>query len=461
MNVYTHDDTELTNSLLAAPFTVSGLGTVYSGGRASPTDVIRAAYARIRRDARSGVWISLRTESDALALAAQLPSTASTDLSLYGIPFAVKDNIDVAGLPTTAACPAYAYQPKVSAECVDRLERAGAICIGKTNLDQFATGLCGVRSPYGACGAASHPEITAGGSSSGSAVAVALGHVAFSLGTDTGGSGRIPAAFNNVVGLKPTIGAVSTRGLVPNCRTLDCVSVFAHSVHDGVSVAEAMRGFDAADPFSRRAPADFAFEVGAPRAFRFGVPRDTDLEFFGNREAPDLFAASVRHLEAAGGSVVPVDFSLFREAGRMMFDGPWVAERAAAVGDFVAAHRDDVLPITQSIFAAANRYSAIYTFNAYYRRDALKRQAEMLFTTIDVLAVPTVATWFTIAEMEADPVKRNTMMGFYSYFVNMLDLCAVALPSGRYSNGLPAGITLIAPAFHDRDCAMIADKLGN
>jgi amidase/allophanate hydrolase len=229
-------------------------------------------------------------------------------------------------------------------------------------------------------------------------------------------------------------------------------------VADAVLVAEVMRGFDEADPFSRRPPDNFCFTVGAPQTFRFGVPRAEDLEFFGNPEAPVLFADATRRLEAMGGTAVPVDFAVFREAGTMMFDGPWVAERVAAIGDFVAAHADDVLPVTRSIFATAFQYGAVDTFAAQYRREALKRQAEALFATIDVLAVPTVATWFTIADMEADPVSRNTMMGYYSYFVNMLDLCALAVPNEFYLNGLPAGITLIAPAFDDGTCAAIASR---
>ena len=442
-----------------APFTVEAINARYRSGEARPADIVRMVYARIRRDARPGVWINLKDETQALADAAQLAGRAPDSLPLYGVPFAVKDNIDVGGLPTTAACPGYAYTPAESAPCVARLERAGAICIGKTNLDQFATGLSGVRSPYGACGSAYNPEIISGGSSSGSAVAVALGHAAFSLGTDTGGSGRIPAAFNNVVGLKPTVGVLSTRGLVPNCRTLDCVSVFAQNVPDAVAVADVMRDFDALDAFSRRPPAGFAFGIDrAPESFRLGVPRADDLEFFGNSEAPVLFAAAVKRLEAIGGTVVPVDFAPFREAGAMMFDGPWVAERVQAVGDFVAAHPDEVLPVTRTIFESASRFSAVDTFAAQYRRQALKRVAEQVFSEIDVLVVPTAGTWFTIADLQADPIRRNTAMGFYSYFVNILDLCCVAAPSGFYSNGIPAGISVIAPAFDDRVCATIAHR---
>lgn len=443
----------------AEPLTIGGLAALYRSGRNGTVDVIRAVYERIRRNARPDVWINVRPEAEAVALAEALAARSSIDLPLYGIPFAAKDNIDVVGLPTTAACPAYAYMPEESAASVARLEQAGAICIGKTNLDQFATGLCGVRSPYGACGSASHPDIMSGGSSSGSAVAVGLGEVAFALGTDTGGSGRIPAAFNGVVGLKPTIGAISTRGLIPACRTLDCVSVFAHTVEDAALVAETMRGFDPQNPYSRRQPDGFSFGAPpAPHEFRFGVPRREDLEFFGNDEAAGLYDAAIARLQAMGGTAVPADFEPFREAGVLLFDGPWVAERAEAIGGFLKDNPDKVLPVTRGILESAARWNAVDTFAALYRQQALKHEAEGIFSSIDVMAVPTVGTYFTIAEMKADPVARNTMMGFYSYFANLLDLCAVAVPCGTYENGLPAGITLIAPAFQDASCASIAKR---
>ena len=445
---------------VAAPLSVAEIEALYRSGKAKPADVIRATYKRIALAARPDAWISLRPEAEAIAMADALTKRAPADLPLYGVPFAVKDNIDVAGLPTTAACPAYAYTPKESAISVSRLEQAGAICVGKTNLDQFATGLCGVRSPYGACGSASHPDIIAGGSSSGSAVAVGLGEVPFTIGTDTGGSGRIPASFNKVVGLKPTLGAISTRGLVPNCRTLDCVSVFALTVEDAARVAELMREFDPHNSFSRQTPAGFSFSVPqAPPTFRFGIPHPKDLQFFGNREASRIYEDAIARLQTIGGTVVPVEFGPLREAGVLLFDGPWIAERAEAIGDFLQNNPDAVLPVTRGIVDSAKRWSATDTFAALYRQQELKRKAEQMFSSIEVLVVPTVGTYFTIAEMEADPIARNNMMGYYSYFVNLLDLCAVATPSGFYSNGLPAGITLIAPAFHDAACAAIASKV--
>jgi allophanate hydrolase len=452
----TSQDSGLSWNPDTTPFDIETLRSLYRAGHVTPTDVARAAYRRIARDARPDVWIHLRPEAECIAAAQALATRPPGSLPLHGIPFAAKDNIDVAGCPTTAACPAFAYRPAVSAACVARLESAGAVCIGKTNLDQFATGLSGVRSPYGACGSAYDRTVISGGSSSGSAVAVGLGQVSFTLGTDTGGSGRIPAAFNNVVGLKPTRGAISTRGLVPNCPTVDCVSVFAHTVPDATAVAEAMRAFDAESVFSRSAPSDFAFGLAAaPLGFRFGVPRASDLEFFGNAEAPAIFAAAVARLEHLGGRRQEVDFRPFREAGRMLFDGPWIAERAIAVGGFVAANADAVLPVTRGIIAGAARWSAVDVFTAHHRLLELKGEVETAFEGIDVLVVPTAGTWYTIAEVEADPIARNTNLGYYSYAVNLLDLCALAVPSGFYRNGIPAGITLIAPAFHDAQIAAV------
>jgi allophanate hydrolase len=343
---------------------------------------------------------------------------------------------------------------------VERLQAAGAICIGKTNLDQFATGLAGVRSPYGACGSAFDKTMIAGGSSSGSAVAVALHQVAFALGTDTGGSGRIPSAFNNVVGLKPTIGVISTRGLVPNCRTLDCVSVFGLKVADCLAIAEVMRAFDEDNPLSRRGPAGHAFaRSDAPRRFRVGIPSSKDLSFFGDEEARLLFERTLKRIEAIGGSMAPADFKPFFEAGRMLFDGPWVAERMAAFGDFLSRHPDSVLPITRGIVEKASAWSATDAFVQLYRLQEIKALAAAVFAQVDVIAVPTVPRRFTIAEMSADPVARNNQLGHYSYFANLLDLCAVAVPSGFYADGFPCGVTFLAPAFHDSAVAAVANAL--
>jgi allophanate hydrolase len=442
------------------PFGLDDLRGVYDAGAASPVDVIEAAFGRIAAADRGDVWISLIPREQALAAARRLAEAGRDGRPLYGVPFAVKDNIDVAGLPTTAACPDYAYVPERSAACVERLTAAGAICIGKTNLDQFATGLSGVRSPYGACGSAFERRMIAGGSSSGSAVAVALHQVAFALGTDTGGSGRVPSAFNNVVGLKPTIGVISTRGLVPNCRTIDCVSVFGRTVADCVGVAEVMRGFDADNPFSRRAPAAHAFACAdRPAHFRIGVPSPQDLTFFGDDEARALYLRALAQLQTLGGTITELDFKPFVEAGRMLFDGPWVAERLAAFGSFLSSHPDSVLPVTRGIVEAARKWSAADTFAQLYRLHEIKAHAATVFATIDALVVPTVARRYTIAELEADPIARNTQLGYYSYYANLLDLCAVAVPSGFYQDGFPCGVTLLAPAFHDSAVAALARAL--
>jgi allophanate hydrolase len=393
------------------------------------------------------VWIHVAPEAELLDRAKTLARRNQADLPLYGIPFAVKDNIDVANMPTTAACPDFSYDPHASAVAVARLENAGAICIGKTNLDQFATGLNGTRSPYGSPRCVFNDKYISGGSSSGSAVAVAAGLVSFALGTDTGGSGRVPAGINNVVGLKPTRGIVPTTGLVPNCRTLDCVSVFALTCEEAFAVLTLMRG-PANDSFDREEDP----RVSANRTEnhpRYGVVRADQRQFFGDRYAEDNYAQAIGRLHATGGTVVEIDFTPFAEAGRMMFDGPWVSERLHAVGDYVRSHPNSVLPVTREIILGADRYSAADAFAAEYRLRALKQQTRAVFAEIDALVVPTTATIPTVAELEADPIGNNTRMGTYSYFVNLLDLAACAVPNGLRPDGLPGGVTFIAPALSD------------
>lgn len=443
--------------LLSTGFDFDSLRRATGGGLARPADIVREAYRRIREDNRSGVWITLREEAEAVALAEQLPSRPSPARPLAGFPFAVKDNIDVAGLPTTAACPAYSYVPNRSAIVVAELEAAGAICVGKTNLDQFATGLNGTRSPYGPCGAAHDPSYLAGGSSSGSAVATALHQVAFALGTDTGGSGRIPAGLNNVVGLKPTVGVLSTQGLVPNCRTLDCVSVFALSVADALEVARLAQSDDASDASLRDDWERAAFVLDeASERIAIAVPQAKDLEFFGNVEGRALFADALAGLERLGARLQPIDLEPFLEIGRSMFEGPWIAERAAAFGDFVEANAADVLPLTRKLVERARAWSAADAFAAVYRQRDIRATARGIFKSVDALVVPTVAPLYTIDEMSADPVARNDHHGRYSYFANILDLCAVSVPSGFYRRGMPFGVTFLAPAFHDGRAAGLA-----
>lgn len=378
-------------------------------------------------------------------------------LPLYGVPFAVKDNIDVAGLPTTAGCPDFAYVPEASATAVTRLQAAGAILLGKTNLDQFATGLVGTRSPYGAVPNAFDARYVSGGSSSGSAVVVARGLVAFSLGTDTAGSGRVPAGFNNLVGLKATPGAISTRGVVPACRSLDCVSVFTLTVDDSETVFDVLAAPDEGDAFSRAAPAGTPAPAGPTP--RLGVPADPD--WFGDTQAAAAFDAALADWRALGADIVPLDFAPLEEMAALLYDGPWIAERYAAVGEFIDAHPDRVEPVVADIIRRGRDLSAVDAFRAQYRLAALRREAQQLIDHVDALLVPTAPSIYTIAEVEAEPVELNSRLGTYTNFVNLLDCCALALPGGFRDDGLPAGITLIGPTWADARLAQLGRRWQN
>lgn len=438
---------------------LAALATAYAAG-ATPVQIIREVYARIRARGEDHVWITLRPEDDVLAEAAALAARRSggETLPLYGVPFAAKDNIDVAGLPTTAACPAFAYTPAADAEVVRRLRAAGALVIGKTNLDQFATGLVGVRSPYGAPSSVFDKNYISGGSSSGSAVATAAGLVSFALGTDTAGSGRVPAAFNNLVGWKPTKGLLSTTGLVPACRSLDCISVFALTCADAAQVAGVVSAFDPADAYSRSGDVPVA-GFGSAAPFRFGVPRADQLEFFGDREAAALYAASVQRLRALGGVAVEIDYAPFRDTADLLYSGPWVAERLAAITPFAQEHPEALHPVTAGIITAASRFSAVDTFRAFYRLEELRRAAAPTWDKIDVLLLPTTPTIYTHADLAAEPVLNNTRLGTYTNFVNLLDLCGVAVPAGFRADGLPLGVTLLSPAFTDTAVLTLGARL--
>ena len=373
---------------------------------------------------------------------------------LYGIPFAVKDNIDVAGLPTTAACPDFAYVPRESAPVVDRLRAAGAICVGKTNLDQFATGLGGVRSPYGIPPNPFHPRHVTGGSSSGSAASVARGQVAFALATDTAGSGRVPAAFTNIVGLKPSRGLLSLRGVVPACRSLDCVSVMALTCDDAREVAAVSTGFDAYDPYSRFEAARFAWSA---RPFaggvRIGVPRPDDLDF-GSDDARLAFERACEGLVAMGVAIEPVDMAPFFEAGRLLYEGPWIAERLSGLEDFVRSHPGSILPVIRTILSQGEGYRATDAFRALHRLAALRRQVAPLWDRLHALAVPSAPDLPTIEAMLANPIGANARLGRYTTFANLLDLAAVAVPSGFRGDGLPAGVSIIGP--WGRDASLLS-----
>ena len=382
----------------------------------------------------------------ALAARRKAAGDALGALPLYGVPFAVKDNIDVEGLPTTAACPEFTYAPARSAAVVERLVEAGAIVIGKTNLDQFATGLVGTRSPYGAVPNTFDPAYVSGGSSSGSASVVARGLVPFALGTDTAGSGRVPAGLNNIVGLKPTRGALSATGVVPACRTLDCVSIMALTVGDARSVYAVAAADDPADAYSRRAPGGAAARR-VPAHPRFGIPARP--EFHGDRRSEAAWQAALAAIDAFGATCVPNDFGVLEQVAALLYEGPWVAERYAAIED-IAAHRPEAMhPVVREIILRAREFSAADTFKAMYRLAALRRQADALIAGVDALLVPTAPTHLRTADVEADPIRSNSRLGTYTNFVNLLDWSALALPAGFRSDGLPFGITVIAPAWSD------------
>lgn len=422
------------------------LGNAYRNGL-KPSALFRELLERAARD-RHQAWISLLPAERILALAQALDDRDPGSLPLYGVPFAIKDNIDLAGQPTTAACPDFAYTPAASATVVEKLIAAGAIPLGKTNLDQFATGLNGTRSPYGACRNAFDPVYISGGSSSGSAVALALGQVSFSLGTDTAGSGRVPAAFNNLVGLKPTCGLLSTKGVVPACRSLDAVSIFALTAVDAQRVFAVAQGYDEDDPYSRRAqPHGRRFAAGD--RFRFGVPRADQLAFFGDMVNPALFEAAAARLEELGGIRVSVDFAPFLETARLLYGGPWVAERYLAIREFIERQPESVFPVTRDITLAGGKASATEAFAAFYRLKGLQRQCSQAWQAVDVMLTPTAGFHPSIAALEADPVQLNTDLGYYTNFMNLLDYSAVALPAAFRPDGLPFGITLFAPAHQD------------
>lgn len=421
---------------------VSELISAYRAGTKDPRRELAACLRQIDAEGERPVWISRFSEAEVMA---QL-SAADPSAPLYGVPFGVKDNIDVAGLPTTAACPEFSYSPTQHAPVVQRLVDAGAIVIGKTNLDQFATGLVGTRSPYGICSSVFDARYVSGGSSSGSAVAVAKGQVPFSLGTDTAGSGRIPAAFNELVGVKPTRGLLSTRGVVPACRSLDCVSLFTTNLADAELVLSLAAGFDAEEPFSRRAQPTTGLGDTPPR---LAVPNPEDLQFFGDEESAALFAAAIERAQSAGAQITRFDYAPFRAAAALLYAGPWVAERLLTVAPLLARQPDAIHPVVREIVAGGSKHGADATFSALYQLGELRIAAARVFESADALLLPTAPTHYTIDEVLNNPIELNSRLGTYTNFVNLLDLSALAVPAGRKRSGLPFGVTFMAPAFHD------------
>ncbi|MET0986994.1 MAG: allophanate hydrolase [Steroidobacteraceae bacterium] len=431
----------------------------YKGGL-KPALFIARLLDYIDANTTRGVWINRLERDEVLQRAAVLEGRSPDELPLYGVPFAIKDNIDLAGVPTTAACPDYAYTPGASAFVVQQLIDAGAIPIGKTNLDQFAAGLVGTRSPYGACPNAFDPAYISGGSSSGSAVAVAKGFVSFALGTDTAGSGRVPAGFNNIVGLKPSCGRFSTRGVVPACRSLDCVSIFTGSAQCAEVVLKVAGTMDEQDPFARpvaTAPA-FGRLLGAD-PLTIGVPRREQLQFFGDSGYAQLFDAAIEVFERNGVRITPVDFMPFIEAAQLLYQGPWLAERFVAIQEFIEQQAESLYPVTRTIIEGGRKPTAAEAFKAQYRLQALRRTASSVFGAVDVLLTPTAGTIFRIDEVNAKPVELNTQLGYYTNYMNLLDLAAVAVPAGFRRDGLPFGITLAAPRGYDEALLGLAGRV--
>ena len=433
---------------------VAAIAAAVQSGATSARAVIEDVIARAAAydPIQPAVWIS-RDAPDALRAAADhIDSRIASGevLPLAGVPFAVKDNIDAAGFATTAACPAFAYRPERSAAVVERLVAAGAIPVGKTNLDQFATGLNGTRSPYGAPRNAYNRDWISGGSSSGAAVAVAAGLVAFALGTDTAGSGRVPAAFNHLYGLKPSRGRWSSRGLVPACRTLDCISVFAGSAADAAAVDAVVAGYDPDDAFSR------ALTDVARGAQRIGVPRRDQRQWFGDLESARLFDHALAAIPA---EIVEIDMTPLAEAARLLYEGPWLAERAAALAPLLRDDPAAIHPVVREIVARGREFSAVAAFEGIYRLAELARATDAIWADVDLMLAPTAPRSYRVTEMLAAPVALNAHLGFYTNFVNLLDMAALALPAGSYASGLGFGVTLIGPAGSDRALIAAADVL--
>jgi allophanate hydrolase len=443
----------------AEPLSVGALLTGYRDGALDPVAVVTSVHKRALDTFAENIWISLRELDDlraaASAIIARWPDPAERP-PLFGVPVAVKDNIDVAGLPTTAACPDFTYLPPRSAELVRRLTEAGALIVGKTNLDQFATGLTGTRSPYGVCRSPFHPDYIAGGSSSGSALAVARGLVAAAIGTDTAGSGRVPAAFTGTVGVKPSRGLVSGTGMVPACRSLDCASVFASSVADATAVCQVMAGYDPADPWSREFPPVAAAAGHDPGAITVGVCADSALAWV----ADDAITAACRkagqRLAAAGVTLTTVDVGPLLSAGELLYGGPFVAERLASLEEMLVTNPRSFYADTKSVLLGARRLSAADAFRGIQRLAELRLAARPLWQQVDALLLPTVAAIPTVREAQTESAAVTTLLGRYTNFTNLMDLAAIAVPAGFRPDGLPLGVTLHAPAGSDGLLARLA-----
>jgi allophanate hydrolase len=442
--------------------TIQELLTAYQQRRLTPERVVDYVLTRCERYRDHNIWITRLDHEQIRPYLAKLAGQSPASLPLYGIPFAIKDNIDLQGIPTTAACPAFTYTPSQSAFVVQQLIDAGAIPIGKTNMDQFATGLVGTRSPapWGPCSNAFNKEYISGGSSSGSAVAVALGLVSFSLGTDTAGSGRVPAAFNNVIGLKPTRGLVSTSGVVPACRSLDCVSIFALTTDDANCVFNVATSYDPGDDYARANTFDnnHRHYGTCQTALTIGVPRTDQLNFFGDKSAQQLFLTAINKLREMGATVREIDFAPFLETARLLYEGPWVAERYVAIEPIIREQPNKLLPEIRTVIGSAQGKTAMDYFKAEYQRQHYYKRAQQILGEVDCIVTPTAGTIYRISQVQSDPIKLNSNLGYYTNFMNLLDCAAIAAPAGFLDNGLPFGITFTGSALSDRKLLSIANR---
>lgn len=432
-------------------WTINEWLNAYRSGKLTPHSMLHSLREKLSMDDKAWIYLLSASEIDQQLVCLEAIENA-INLPLYGVPFAVKDNIDVAAVPTTAACPAFTYVPENDAVVVAALKKAGAIVLGKTNLDQFATGLVGTRSPYGVVPNSFNSDFVSGGSSSGSATVVARGIVPFSLGTDTAGSGRVPAGFNNIVGLKPTKGRFSIQGVVPACKSLDCVSIFSLTVDDAETVAALIEGFDSADGYSRKKQISHYFS-NTPR---FAIPASP--EWFGDEKAKAAWLLTLEKMRGLNVQLIEMDFTPMFTLAQLLYGGPWVAERHAAIAEFMQSHAADMNEVVRSIIEKAKDFSATDAYSAEYRRVELAREIQLLMSDVDALLVPTTPRHPSIAEVMADPIQVNSQLGTYTNFVNLADCSALALPATIRSDGLPFGITLIASAWQDSALAAFGKK---
>lgn len=441
---------------MTIPLTIEALIAAYQSGEINVAEFLSEKLTNVRAD-KHNAWISIISDAQLAQYVEVLQQSSPKDLPLYGVPFAIKDNIDLAGMATTAACPDFAYQAQQSAFVVDLLIAAGAVPLGKTNLDQFATGLVGTRSPWGEVKNSFDPKYISGGSSAGSAVSVALDQVYFSLGTDTAGSGRIPAAFNNLVGLKPTRGTLSCSGLVPACKSLDCITFFSRTAKDLELIYQVAAVYDPADCYARPVSAKLSKKMSFS-GIRVGVPKPDQLAFFGNADYQAQFDKALEQVKSLGGTIVEIDFEPFLSAARLLYQGPWVAERYAAIQDFFDHDASRCLPVIETIVGGAKNFDAADTFKAMYQLQHYKVICDKLVKSVDVILTPTAGSSYTIDEVNANPIELNTNLGYYTNFMNLLDYSAIAVPSGFGLQGRPFGVTFFSLAFEDMTLLALADE---